>query len=112
MSASCTDRHCHAPKWRRFTACRGNHQALASRPSSSCACGMQEPNPGVCQLPWRSLQVLPVVKDTLGECLTTGLLAQSCDETERLGNGKVCLDLQQWSSLTRIFLEHLTTTPM
>merc|ERR1712100_183486 len=57
-----------------------------------------------------ALQVLPVVKDALREGLTTGLLTQSCNETERLSDGKVCLDLKQRSSLTRIFLEPLTAT--
>merc|ERR1712072_492309 len=52
--------------------------------------------------------VFPVVENTLWECLSTGLLAESRHKSERLCDWQVSLHLNKWSSFTGILLKHAT----
>mmetsp|Transcript_6104 Transcript_6104/g.12504 ORF Transcript_6104/g.12504 Transcript_6104/m.12504 type:complete len:288 (+) Transcript_6104:74-937(+) len=54
--------------------------------------------------------VVPVVKDALREGLATGLLAQSGNEPEGLGNWQVCLHLNERRALAGILLEDTATS--
>merc|ERR1712039_630527 len=52
--------------------------------------------------------VVPVVEHALWECLTTCLLTQSGNKSERLGHRQMCLHLQKRGSLTWVFFKNAT----